>query len=360
VQTVHSLPMETSENVSLKARVEAPHAFPAEGTVSVQVQNVPIASMAESELWYCNDPENVRFPGQLFAAELLPNNPARLLYHHINQTDGGLFIYIHAINPSNTPAQVLIIPGESNPDRNPVLAGLRAGDQFLRNWIHNSGEIVTIPPNGEIPIALSRLSPRETTSGLTYLRLLPGGPDRLLVRTDAKDPGEMNDIISTPLASPAPWRVYGPLRMQQHDVDGARLSEHIYPHPIHEQDVDYRVGGRYGFVRIGQKAIRSFDQQRGLEGNFGVTYSLKISMTNPTPDPVDVEVVFESSAGYSGALFVVNGKMLRTPLLQPKEEVQIAKVHLEPSESQSIKVLTIPLSGSSYPATLTVRPTNVR
>jgi hypothetical protein len=69
-----------------------------------------------------------------------------------------------------------------------------------------------------------------------------------------------------------------------------------------------------------------------------------------------LECVFEASAGYSGALFVVNGEYIRTPLLQPKQEIQIAKVRLEPGGSKTYIVLTVPLSGSSYPATLAFRP----
>ena len=118
--------------------------------------------------------------------------------------------------------------------------------------------------------------------------------------------------------------------------------------------------GRPDYTPLNASELRSQfglrNDQGKLEGNFGVVYTIKARLENPTLQPADIEVIFESSAGYSGGLFVVNGRMVRTPLLQPKEEAQITRVHLGPGENESLRILTFPLSGGSYPATLTIRP----
>jgi hypothetical protein len=137
------------------------------------------------------------------------------------------------------------------------------------------------------------------------------------------------------------------------DVD---MSREVYPKPFKEQDVEYRVGGKFGFIQIGQKPIESADEKDKLDGNFGVVYTFHVSVVNPTTTAADVVLDFESNAGYSGGLFLVDGRLIRTHLLQPKEDVEIDRVHLEPGESRTITILTCPLSGGSYPATIAVMP----
>lgn len=353
---VTSISPEDSQTYTINVKVTAPDAFAAEGPVTIHVVNAPLAYKAEAELWYSNDPEDVQGARSLFAAKLRPHVPARLLYHHINASGYMLLFRARAINNGSDPARVLIIPGDSPPDRNPVRAGLWAGDQFLRNWVHFSGEIVTVPPHSELPISLRRMAPGQTVSGLCYLSIVDG-TDSLTVTTDVCSAEAIDASFNPAFATSTPWRVIG---CPDADVQTrVTWSEDVYPRPFTNQEVLYRVGGRFGFVRIGQKPIESYRREK-LEGNFGVIYTIKARVENPTADPTDIEVVFESSAGYSGALFVVNGKVIRTPLLQPKEESQIAKIHLGPGDNQDMTILTCPLSGSSYPATLTIRPTGNR
>jgi hypothetical protein len=137
-------------------------------------------------------------------------------------------------------------------------------------------------------------------------------------------------------------------------------SLHVYPNPFKEGEVSYAVGGKYGFFRLGERAIKRADNLKSLDGNFGVTYQITANLGNPTTEATEVEMVFEASAGYTGALFVVNGQVVRTPLLQPKTEAQIMKFHLGPGLNRTVNILTFPLSGSSYPATLTFRPVGGR
>lgn len=347
----------SSQTFDVKVKIDAPRSFPREGIARVNVRNLPIAKRPESELWYCNDPESLKKPGPLFSAPLLQETPIRLLYHHVNDSQYPLLGRIQLVNNSDTTAaRVLVVPGDSKPDKNPVLAGLIAADQFVRNWVNNSGEVVTIPPGCSMPISLRRLSPGDTMSGLCSLRLLTGSPDSILVRADAISPFEADSRWEAAIASPTPWRFVGSPKISFYDQNPTVTSTHIYPNPFKQEDVNYQVGGRYGFARIGQKPISSSDQARALEGNFGVVYTIKANMTNPTDTPADVEVIFEASAGYAGALFVVNGQVRKTQPLPPKAEAQLALVRLEPGASKSLTLVTIPHSGGSYPATVTIRP----
>lgn len=346
---------EGSRVVNIPVSVTGDAAFPVQGNIQITVRNEPIGFKNETELWYCNHPENVARYQNLFVANLVRERPVRLLYHHLNATPAGMFIEGQLVNESAQAARVIIIPGDSRPDPNPVLAGIVAGDQMLRNWVRSSGEVVVIPPRSSISIAMRRLAPQDTMSGLAYLRLLPGGPENIMFRMDSMPPYDGGPKLAAALGVSTPWRRLPPRNLDYEGFAGLSASEYVFPAPFRTESVDYTVGGRHGFIRIGQKPIPRPDG-KGLDGNFGVFYNIEANLENAQAEAADIEVVFEASAGYSGALFVVNGEVRRTPLLQPKEEAQIMRVKLMPGEKRSLSMMTVPLSGSSYPATIVVRP----
>lgn len=344
----------TTRSVTVDVKVTAPGALAAEGKVTINVTNEGLRHEKERELWYCNDPESLKGPGPLFRATLRPSQPVRMLYHHVNESQEPLFFTVDIHNPSDLPARIVVVPGDSPPDKNPVRAGVLAADPFFQAWNVGAGEVVTIPPRSRLPLSLRRLRPKETASGLCYLNFLPGGPASLAVHADATDPYDLSGDWEAAVANPTPWREIGMPAL----VSGGseRQSNLVFPNPFRTEDLIYRVGGPFGFIRIGQKPIARRDGGRPLDGNFGVVYQISVTLTNPTSAPANVEVVFEASAGYSGGLFYVDGEYQKKPLLQPKAESLLAKVRLAPGENRTVRISTIPLSGSSYPATIIVRP----
>lgn len=355
VPTDVRVPVGESRTVTVKVKATAPDAFPAEGVAMVKVTNPGISNRDEAELWYCNEPENIKMPQSLFRGELLPEHPVRMLYHHINESPQTLYLAVDIHNPSDVPARVMLIPGDAPPDKNPVRAGLRAAEPFFQAWMTGSGEVVTIPPHSRLPLSFRRLGKSECGSGLAYLRLLPSGPERLVVQADARPATLLGEPWLTALNSATPWREVGTPALETNAAVG-ELSDLVFPRPFSDENVEYQVGGRFAFGRIGQKPIPRKTKGDPLQGNFGVIYRINCTAQNPTNKPTDVEVVFDASAGYSGALFVVDGVLRRLPLMQPKTEYQLARFRLAPGERKSVRLITIPLSGSSYPATVAVRP----
>jgi len=346
-----------SRSVTVRTVVNAPDAIPVEGSVTVVVRNPGVAKTPEAELWYCNDPETIRRPQELFRATLENEVPVRMLYHHIDESGGPLIFRVDVFNPSDLPARLMITPGDCKPDKNPVLAGLQAGEVFLRNYLTGSGEIVTIPPHSSMPLSFRPLTISQTASGLCYLRLLGGGPSMLRVIAAADDMVPLDDRWTAAGQSPTPWREVG-MQPIGGELGAGEDAQLIFPRPFREEAATYKVGGAFQFIRVGQKAIVRKTEGKPLDGNFGVIYQVLATATNPTNVAANVEVVFEASAGYSGALFVVDGVFRRVQPLQPKGEVQLARFRLEPNSTQQVSIMTIPLSGSSYPATIVIRPVN--
>jgi len=344
-----------SKSISATVEVEGQDVYDRRGTVNVVVRNSSVPTLRDQALWYSNNPENVEKAGSLFGAFLKRGEGCRLLYHHINAASYPIFLRAQVVNDSDYSARVLVIPGDSNPDKNPVRAGIRAAEQYFRAWASGSGEIITIPPRSTLPISLRRLAPQQTVSGLCSIRLLDGPPN-LLVRTDAWPPFNLEKRWEAVTDSSAPWRIVGCNPITDYDSAPYEVSSHIYPNPFKRAAFRYEVGGRYGFFKIGERPISGSDSVRVLDGNFGVIYTIKAEMTNPTQIPTDVELVFEASAGYSGGLFLVDGVLTESPLLQPKAEFRIGKFRLAPGETRKVELVTIPLSGSSYPSLISMRP----
>lgn len=355
VPETSALPLALSRTVKVRTKAAAPNCYDVASEVEVIVKNSPIARKAEGEFWYCNNPESVRRPQNLFSAPLRQELPVRMLYHHINESPSALYLKVGVYNSSDREARVVVIPGDSVPDKNPALAGLMAAEPFLKGWSSGSGEIITIPAKTMVPLSFRRLAPKDTASGLCYLRLLADGPQDVQVVTDAVAPEMVNSTWAALTASPTPWHLIAPQTFDASAASGAS-SEYVFAQPFCEDRVEYTVGGNFGFLFLGSKPIVRLDGGRALDGNFGVTYSIKANATNPTDKPAWVEVVFETSAGYSAGLFVVDGQPRSIRPIQPKTVVQLAKFRLEPGKSRQVLLTTIPLSGSCYPATISVRP----
>lgn len=342
--------------VNVHVVANAPDCLPCNGAVQVIVRNVALSHRAETQLWYSNSPESVKRPQNLFSATLKVGSPARLLYHHVNDSPTPLATIIQAVNLSDRDARVVVIAGDAKPDRSPVLAGYLAAEQFVPSWMCGSGEVVTIPPHSTLPISMRRLAPGVTSSGLCSIELLDGGPTSLAVRVDARYPVQHDERYAEALMSSTPWHEVGCRSIQEADILPTAQSELVFPHPFMDEEAEYKVGGRYGFVRIGQSPIAREDHGEGLQGNYGVLYTIKVHIENPTNVAADVELVYESSAGYSSVVMVIDGETKRIPLVKPGGEARVMKFHLEPGRSRMVNVMTFPLSGGSYPATLVLRP----
>src|SRR5476649_1330796 len=131
---------------------------------------------------------------------------------------------------------------------------MTAANQYLRGWQSDSGDVVVLPPHSTFPISMRLVSPKETISGLCGLRLLEG-PAEVQVRTDALPGYDLQGPWYDASLSSTPWREAGTHPINDYDRALSEPSLHVYPNPNKEERMDYTVGGRYGFLLIGQKPI---------------------------------------------------------------------------------------------------------
>lgn len=352
------LPQGGSRSVVVHVEARSPGRYPASGPVRINIRNAGSSFAPESALWYSNDPENVDKTGRLYWASLSSATPARLLFHHRNRTSRPMAIIFSIVNTSDSEARVSAILGDSLPQQDPAKAGLNAAERYFRNYLSRSAEVFAVPARSTQPLTVRRLSPGETMSGLATLHLL-GNSGPVLVVADALWAEDLLEQWRTAALTELPGIAAQPVALNGHQGSLEGEPTHVYPHPFREESFDFQVGGRFGFVRIGEKAITNSQATGALLGNFGVLYDIKGTLGNPTAAAVEVELVVEASAGYAGFLAWLNGEMLKPILLQPKQQLVLFKVTLEPGQTRRIQIKTLPLSGSNYPITLTARPVGV-
>lgn len=344
-----------SVSYAVHARLRAPGAFDGVGNVMVTVRNIALDRIPDSELWYSNAPESVHQVGPLFSSSLKRGSAVRLLYHHINMSTQPMIIRVEAVNDTDLSAKIAIAPGDASPDKNPVRAGLDAAAQYLRAWSSGTAQVETIPARSTFPISLHLISPKETVSGLCSIRLIDGPPE-VQVRADALPPFDLRGAWYDASLSSMPWQEVGTHPINDYDRALSEPSQNVFPNPYRDDRMDYTLGGRYAVVALGQKPIAGEDHINNLDGNFGVLYRIKATIKNPTSASADVDLMFEANTGYTGGLFILDGNLIRTPLLTPKNEMRLGRYRVSPGGERSFDIVTVPLSGGTYPATLSLRP----
>ena len=358
IQSIESKQIQPGQfnTFTVKVLAFAPDCVPTEGVVHVVVKNVPINVPKESELWYCNVPERLTKPGPVFSGSLTPGKSVRLLYHHVNDILEPLFFNVQVVNESDSPARLMVLNGDSTPGRNPVTVGAIAGAEYLHKWKFGSYEIVDVAPHSTIPLSIRNLYPQQVASGLCTMQLLPGGPESLLIRADARKPFDITPAWASAIHSSTPWRTVPPMMVSNYDEPVGAPSSFVFPNPVKEIESIYNAGERFRFIRLGSDPIVRQDQGEVLDGNYGVLYRIKCRIQNPSDEVAKVELVFEASAGFANALFLVDGTEIQSNLLKPHEEFTLKRLELNPKQTRIVELITFPLSGSAYPCTLTLRP----
>lgn len=342
------------------ATAHGPGLFPVTLTIPVSVRNIAAREVSSERLFYSNYPENLNQAQPLFYGVLEAGKPVKMLGHHRNRSVMPLTSMIRLVNRSSRTLRVALIPGDGGVDRNPTLAGYRAGEQFLADWFTGSAVVLRLPAQSALPIQVHDMELGGTSSSLMLFSLIDEAEaGDVIVLHDCVLPSEVPAEWRLAARSDRPWSLVRPLSIAGTVMVVPSTPSPVYESPIRKMEFNYEVGGRMAFLRIGEQGILGADG-RPLLGNFGVTYEITGRVSNPTPNPAVAELYFEASAGYTGGLFFINGELVKVPLLQPKEERLIRRIDLAPGASWPMRLSTVPLSGGSYPVTLTLRPPNSR
>lgn len=328
------LPAGQAATLRFSVSVTGPDLLPVKTLAQVTVRNRDLEAQEVGILLYSNEPERVAAAGTLFAAELARSQPTRLLYHHQNVSAELLRLRLELVNPTDQPIDAQVIEGAAGPTWDAVEAGHRAASRYLRSALREIGTIVRVPPHSQQAIALQRMTPRSTVSGIFGLRSLGAG---LSVRVCA----ETDSAPSTALRPAEPVE---------------QVSDQIYPAPHRPLHARYVVGKNWTFLKLGGDPVVARGSHKKLMGNYGVSYELSIELSNPTDQPQSVLLSLSPDAGDARGVFVIDGEFIEAPVTSPPLEAELATFRLQPGERKTVRVQTLPVGGSSYPARLILKP----
>lgn len=325
--------------VSVKAT--GPDFITADMNAPIEIVNRQLSYKPAVDLFYSNNPERLTRYGTLFTGKLAFDERTRLFYHHQNVLGKRARLAIELINAGDSQASVQAISGIGRPIVDTVVVGYLAGMDFVRNNLRHVGMIYRIPPKSRMVIYADDLGHNITASGIIDLRQFVGSD--VYVKVSAEPP-------SSGLLSEGRHASIG-------DTDIPRqLSEHVYVSPTKQLESKYVIGERWEFIRIGKHAIKDASDDKQLFGNYGVLYDIKIRIENPTADDRNVKIVFEPTAGPASGIFVIGGKIIGVKIVVPPKEFEITTVRVPAGQAKTLKITTIPLGGSAYPASIVVRP----
>lgn len=325
--------------IKVNARISGYDYIPVSTTANVEVQNIVLPREDAVQLFYSNDPESIRKYQPLYAARVEPDKVTRILYHHQSEMSQRVHVIVELTNPNDTAAKVRIFRGISPPSVDTIYVGHVAANAFMRDYANDISVVETIPPQSRLVLVSDMLSKKQTSSGILQIKQIAG--QSTYVRITAAEPG-IDNVDKGSMAKASDPRVL-------------QLSDHVYPSPIKTVDAEYEVGSRWAFISIGKHALTDSTAQKTLYGNYGVTYNINVRVHNPTGESKKINFVFDPTAGPCSAVFIVNGKFAPVKYAQPPSEITLDSITLNPGETRMCRVITVPLAGSNYPATLIVR-----
>ncbi|HZO89428.1 MAG TPA: hypothetical protein VFB38_13945 [Chthonomonadaceae bacterium] len=351
-----------SQTVTARVRLAGPDYLPVTGTARVRVFNRALPLHPAARLVYSNNPEHIRSYQTLTAGPLSADAPARLMFHHDNQMRRPIALAVTLANPTRHAVRVHLIPGFVPPGRDPGSVGYRAGKVFLRNWLKARGEICTVPPGSVLPLLVQRLERHQTASGIAQVALVDSSDEaaRCVLRVSAEPMGATG-FPSSILRRLDAWRYAPPRPLTAAEL--AALDGPADPFPLYgalrRVETEYICGQHWAFVPVGRPdahaAPASAEEDRNNAGDYGVLYNIKVTLQNPLPTPQTVEVAFGAGGGPVMAVFAIAGRYLEVNEVRPPEQRPLAHFTLRPHETRIVTIQTVPLGGSTYPATVIIR-----
>lgn len=353
-KAVSSLRPGASVTRRMPLRVAGPNLLSVEATPVVTVINQPLSAARAETIFYSNNPEQVRQSQTLFSGPLSPFQPVRLDYHHQNKTGGPLIFHTDLVNSSDQTASVHVMEGIAQPEIDTVQVGRRAGAAFLQALDSGTGLVLRVPPHARVPLLVQRFAPLLTVSGIVQMQQI-SGPDHavslsVVADTDREvlvsSPAHMAMAISETAAPAAPA------------ASGAvhETSPYVFGAPRVSLHGEYAVGGQWVYLRLGHsESLRNAAGTQTLWGNYGVSYFVTVRLTNPTGKSRSVGLFFAPEAGLAAGVFQLSGQpLLQFDPMPPPEEKELTRLRLEPGEIRTVRLRTILLNGSAYPASLIV------
>lgn len=320
--------------------------FPVRTKVDVEVQSIDFQLKEANLLLVSNRPERVQDDGVLLEYTFSESEPTRLMYSHMNESDGDRNLWVNLYNETTEPVNVWIGSSFAGPNRNEVHTGHMAAVRFLKELGAQAGYVVEIPARSRFVVAQHLMNRQDLLSGFVNLQILGEGKLRAEVHSKLV-PGTNNTINAPRLGGP-----FNPFKIHPHGV---------FAQPYFEEWIDLNADSEESMEPFG-KSPWLIDFETGLPntGNFGVLYRFNFVLTNNHNRDQDWDLVFVPVSGAGAGTFLVDGDILEAPFKRKGSETVLGRFRVEAGKERTVTVVTLPEASSNYPAEVYMRPVKSR
>lgn len=314
-------------------RVRSPFALPVEGRVPVVVRNQALPLAWPSRLLVSNNPERIVTDGVLFREVIPPGESVRMLYHHANGAGRDKVLTVRLRNLERRPARVHLQLSTPPAWHDTMGVGHAAARRFLELVAAGAGYVLELPPLGEHRFSTQRTPPGHVISGLAQLQVLQGGPLEVSV-----------SVRTVYVLDRAVWWELGP--------DEQTHPRGTFGPPLVEVEARLQVGSEWAALVGHSRQLRDLKTGTVLQGDYGVTWRLRLLLENPTEQPAEGELVVVAASGPAYATFLVDGQLVDLKYLAPGRSTRVFSTTLAPGEVRPLELVTIPEAASWYPIRL--------
>lgn len=320
----------------MAARIRSPFALPVEGVVPVEVRNEPVDLLPPSRLLLSNNPERIAQDGVLFQEVIRRGESVRMLYHHSNGATRDKVVTVWLRNPHPWPARLHLQLASPKAWHDTMAVGHAAARRFLELHRRGAGYVLELLPRTEHRFTAQRTRPEHVVSGILQVQVLDGGP--LEVSVSVRTVYVLDRAVR--------WEVW---------LDDKPHPRGVFGPPVVEVAARLVAGSEWQWELGRSRQLRELRTGAVLEGDYGVTYRLRLQLENPTDLPVAVELACVASSGPAYATFFVDGQLVDLKFLPPGASAPVFATTLAPREVRGLELVTMPEAASWYPVRLVWR-----
>jgi hypothetical protein len=321
----------SGRNLTARVIAQAPDRIKVGREIPVEVVSGLDYTESSDVVLFSNEPERLHEPGMLYQSNLLAGERARLVYHHQNRSGRTLNFRVLLVNLSSLPQKVMWRSGCAGPDISTYLVGSVAAERYLRKLAGKQAAYLTLSRHAVACIAERKLPANQSVSGLMDLHLLSGSEVGVIVLAEEAGTGDCAFGSQNLM-------VYGSTPPR---YEPAELTQH------HMFDLD----GNWLFLRVGKGEMRD-RTGKALIGDYGMLVEHVVTLMNSEGRSRRVTLTFDATAGDAQGAFLINGRMVKTPIVRPRNPYRLHVFRLGPYEKREVTVATIPAGGSHFPASL--------
>ncbi len=334
------LPLDNLRDVEAQVQLAGEGYLSVNATVRIHLENVALPRVRPAQLLVSDYPERLTADGVLFTATVDTHAAQRFLYYHYNPpTEPARRILVKITNTGATTAQLQVIESLSGPGSNELEVGHNATRGFLVRERRNEGTVVSIPPNATINLIDHALPASMLVNGILQLREVAGFPLAVvLVAQDATAPLDRSVDTATLLSGGAPH------------------ARGVYPVPDFFADYTYAVEGTDLEIPIGTLPLPNLREGEALSGDYGVRQTARIVIVNPTRSPQAIALYANPRGGGATGTFLIDNTLVQAHRLPAYSKYKLWQETIPAGTYRTLRVITMPEGGSSYPVRLIVGP----